>query len=342
EVGGLVADEARADGVIVGDVAEPVAGPGRQQRPVLGSVGRGGEPARDLRCRLAEGGDGMRVEGHDRDRPGVTLERPGNRAFERADGRAHVAVLVLDLDEDRHAAGDERQHLLQRRDAVVAVEEAERPEFRGGEAADASGNAGEPPQVVVVKDHRDAVGRGLDVAFDAISRVDRRTEGGGRILRPSRLAVVQLPVRDGRMEEGRRQRNGAGWGAARGGHHATWNTASISTATPSGRAGAETAARAWRPASPKTATMRSEQPLITLGWSVKSGVEFTKPPSFTTRTIRSRSPPRAARAWARRLRPQRRAASEPSATSIVSPSRPLIRPAGPCEIWPETKRRSPA
>ena len=62
----------------------------------------------------------------------------------------------------------------------------------------------------------------------------------------------------------------------------TWKIASISTATPRGRAGALTAARAWRPASPKTSTIRSEQPLMTSGWSVKPGVEFTKPVSLTT------------------------------------------------------------
>ena len=32
-----------------------------------------------------------------------------------------------------------------------------------------------------------------------------------------------------------------------------------------------TAERAWRPRSPSTARNRSEQPLITLGWSVNSG-----------------------------------------------------------------------
>jgi len=44
------------------------------------------------------------------------------------------------------------------------------------------------------------------------------------------------------------------------------------------------------PLSPNTSTNRSEQPLITLGWSVKSGVPFTMPSSFTTRLTRSRLP----------------------------------------------------
>ncbi len=57
---------------------------------------------------------------------------------------------------------------------------------------------------------------------------------------------------------------------------------------PPGRVCADTALRAPTPASsPNTSFISSENPLITFGWSVKSGVELTKPVSFTTRTIRS-------------------------------------------------------
>jgi hypothetical protein len=38
-----------------------------------------------------------------------------------------------------------------------------------------------------------------------------------------------------------------------------------------------TAARVWVPLSPKTSLIKSEAPLITLGCSIKSLVEFTKP-----------------------------------------------------------------
>ena len=86
-----------------------------------------------------------------------------------------------------------------------------------------------------------------------------------------------------------------------------------------------------------TATMRSEAPLITLGWSVKSAVELTKPVSLTTRTMRSRSPPQAARACASRLIAQRRAASAPSATSIVvAEAAPDQAVGASALIWPET------
>jgi hypothetical protein len=55
----------------------------------------------------------------------------------------------------------------------------------------------------------------------------------------------------------------------------SWKIASTSTATPEGSDPAPTAERACFPASPKTATMRSEAPLITLGCSRKSSTPFT-------------------------------------------------------------------
>ena len=56
-----------------------------------------------------------------------------------------------------------------------------------------------------------------------------------------------------------------------------WKMASISTAMPPGKAPMPTALRVPMPASPKTSFMRSEKPLITLGWSPKSGVQLTIP-----------------------------------------------------------------
>ena len=65
---------------------------------------------------------------------------------------------------------------------------------------------------------------------------------------------------------------------------------SISTGMPLGSDPTPTAERACRPRSPNTSTSRSEQPLITLGWSPNSGTAFTIPSSFTTRLTRSRLP----------------------------------------------------
>src|SRR6266849_3308275 len=72
--------------------------------------------------------------------------------------------------------------------------------------------------------------------------------------------------------------------------YATSTIISISTEMPSGSELMPTAERAWRPASPNAATSRSDAPLMTFGWSVKSGVQLTMPSNLTTRLTRSRSP----------------------------------------------------
>ena len=116
---------------------------------------------------------------------------------------------------------------------------------------------------------------------------------------------------------------------------------SISTATPSGRLAADTADRACRPASPNAATRKSDAPLITFGWSVKSAVELTNPVSLTTRTSRDQSPPQAFFTCASRLIAQVRAAAAPSSMLMPSPSRPLINAPSACEICPETCTSAP-
>jgi len=65
---------------------------------------------------------------------------------------------------------------------------------------------------------------------------------------------------------------------------------SISTAWPLGSDAMPTAARACLPRSPKTSTIRSENPLITFGCSTNSGSEFTIPKTFTIRLTLFRSP----------------------------------------------------
>src|SRR5919106_508868 len=97
--------------------------------------------------------------------------------------------------------------------------------------------------------------------------------------------------------------------------------ASTSTGTPRGRAATPTAARAWRPASPKTSPNSSLAALTTLGWSVKSGVLATNPVTLTTRRTPASSPSSALRA-ASRLTAQVRAAARPSSRVTSSPRRP--------------------
>src|SRR5205085_6325010 len=89
-------------------------------------------------------------------------------------------------------------------------------------------------------------------------------------------------------------------------HSAISTMHSISTGMPIGSEPMPTAERACLPRSPNTSTNRSEQPLITFGWSWNSAVALTMPSSFTTRATRSRLPS-SARITARRSMPTVRA-----------------------------------
>src|SRR6185437_9020999 len=88
--------------------------------------------------------------------------------------------------------------------------------------------------------------------------------------------------------------------------HSTSTMHSISTGMPIGSDPMPTAERACLPRSPNTSTKRSEQPLITFGWSSNSGTALTMPSSFTTRRTLSRLPS-SARITARRSMPTARA-----------------------------------
>ena len=71
------------------------------------------------------------------------------------------------------------------------------------------------------------------------------------------------------------------------------NIASTSTDTPSGKLFVLTAALVCIPESPKTDTIKSDAPFITLGCSMKSSVELTKPVNFMHDLIFDRSPSQA-------------------------------------------------
>lgn len=104
-------------------------------------------------------------------------------------------------------------------------------------------------------------------------------------------------------------------------HHAISKMASISTATPRGKAGTETAARAWRSVA-EDLDHQVRAAIDHLAGSVNLGVELTKPPSRTTRFTRS-SDPSAALACASSASPQPRAASAPASTAIGVPAGPF-------------------
>ncbi len=117
--------------------------------------------------------------------------------------------------------------------------------------------------------------------------------------------------------------------------------ASISTVIFPGRELKPTAERACRPVFPKTCIIRSEQPLITVGCSVKSGAAFTMPRSFTIRSTRSRSP-RNCSMTAMSTRPVRRASRQASSQLTSMPTLPVDRvPSARSGPWPDRKSSPP-
>ncbi len=103
-----------------------------------------------------------------------------------------------------------------------------------------------------------------------------------------------------------------------------------------------TAERACRPFSPNTSTIRSEKPLMTLGWSPKLSTAFTMPRTFTTRFTLSRLPS-AVRAEPSRLMPTSRATLYASSVDMSRPTLPRVSGWSPTRIgpWPDRKSRLP-
>src|SRR5262245_57785547 len=117
---------------------------------------------------------------------------------------------------------------------------------------------------------------------------------------------------------------------------------STSTAMLPGSEPMPTALRAPTPASsPKTSAISSEKPLITCGWSLKSGVQLTMPSVLTNRLTLS-SEPSVSRTVARMLRPTRRAASLPCSSVRSAPTRPATSFPSLKGPWPETWSMLPA
>ena len=186
-----------------------------------------------------KGGDDPRIEGHQCHRPGIALQRLGHRDMQRHGLPALPVRLILDLDQQRHPARDKIQKLRQSRHRFRAAQQRHLPQRGGIQPVHTSLAPGQAMQVIVVKHHRHPVRGWLDIQFDPIARINGRLRGGKAVFRDAR--PMQPAMGDGQGQKLLRQ-----------GHQAISNTASISTETPSGSDGAETAARAWRPASPNT------------------------------------------------------------------------------------------
>src|SRR6185437_6797070 len=199
-----------------------------------------------------------------------------------------------------------------------------------------AGAFGETADRVVMVHHRLAIGGELDIAFDAEIARYRSQCRGRHVFDDAACGVVQPAVGD----RPRRQPVGCAHLAAPA--QETSNSPSTSTAASAGSAATPTVVRAWRPLSPKAATIRSEAPLSTFGPSRKSGAELIKPPSRTTRTTLSRSPS-AALIWASKLMAQPRAAAAPCSIVTPAPNLPLAisLPSASKQTWPEMTSRFP-
>src|SRR5450631_818255 len=184
--------------------------------------------------------------------------------------------------------------------------------------------------------HRLAIGGELDIAFDAEIACYRSLCRARHVFDDAARGVVQAAM-------GHRPRGQpVGRAHCDDSVYETSNIPSTSTAASAGREATPTVVRAWRPLSPKAATIRSEAPFSTFGPARKSGAELTKPPSRTTRITLSRSPS-AALICASRLMAQPRAAALPCSTVTPAPSLPfaISLPSGLRQTCPETNSRFP-
>ena len=113
------------------------------------------------------------IERHRRDRPGIGREHFGDTLRQ-----PHVAFkAALDLDQERHAPGNERAELGERQHAVGAPAEIDDLELGCGQRRQRAAADRQAAELEVVMHHRLAVARELHVAFDAVAAVYRRLKG---------------------------------------------------------------------------------------------------------------------------------------------------------------------
>ncbi len=130
--------------------------------------------------------DRRRIKRHDADRAGIAAQRRGNAVRE-----PQVAVEPrLDLEDKRDAPGHQFEQFAERHHAVCGRFERDALEVRSGEIPQRPAAVREPAEVIVVIDHGFAVGRDLQVDFDAVIAGDRGRDRGRRVL-DDLTAVVQ-------------------------------------------------------------------------------------------------------------------------------------------------------
>ena len=119
-------------------------------------------------------------------------------------------------------------------DRLVAAKQVDTTQFGGCVRYDRAGSGGQAIKLMVVEHHRLTVSRDLHVKLDAVTRRDGGPESPERVFDAARSAVVVAAMGEGEGAEG---------GGKRDAHQRISKMPSISTATPSGSAGAETAER---------------------------------------------------------------------------------------------------
>ena len=232
--------------------------------------------------------------------------------------RTDLAVGRLQLDVHHGPVADQGQGLGERRDASrpcppAAARRGRRPCGRASRPC----GAGHPLQVVVVEDHGLAVGGELDVELDAVAGGAGGLEGAPASSPAGRPGSTARGARSaGRTAAPRPRRSRVFTETC---HHGVdldreVQRQAIDARPPSGHGG-----RRRRTPRPSGRSSRSPPG----GCRRSSGPAWTKPPSFTTRTTRSRSPSQAAFIWAIRLMPQSRAARLAVSRSTSSPTTPL-------------------
>src|SRR5579872_5815233 len=294
------------------------------------------DASRPVRYHLAKRDHLVRIERHSGNRSGVGLEHFCHPFHEPA-----IAVeATFDLNNDRNASAHQDAEVGERHHLFARVLETNFLQRHPAQAEQGARALGEAAKFIVMMHHGFAVGSELDVAFDSEIRFDGSECRARHVFDDAARAIVQTAM--GHRPRGQPVRRSHLRLSFFGPCYETSNTPSTSTAASAGSEETPTVVRAWRPLSPKAATIKSEAPLSTFGPSRKSGTELTKPPRRTTRTTLSRSPS-AALTCARRLMAQPRAAAAPCSTLTFAPSLPLAisLPSAPRQTWPETNRRLP-
>ncbi len=109
-------------------------------------------------------------------------------------GRVGLGPLALDLDQQRHAAGDQIEEIGEREDVRRRGLVDEAGEVGGLEVADAAARIHQTAERQVVEDHRGAIGGGAQVALDAVAVLDGGLECRACVLDHPLGDVVQAAV----------------------------------------------------------------------------------------------------------------------------------------------------